>query len=158
MKHKNPHILRVKFSFKRWFVSNVARHSSTWILPDMITIPNLRITPGTKCQQGQNWYPYLRMENLRNHAPHCAAYTYLAYLWGYPWGLPLFPKWQLWQSLTPQHCDSFWIELYYRTYLYSWLHIVNPFLFPLQEIMEKEISLSNKYLVRFMQYHKLNKE
>ena len=158
MKHKNPHILRVKFSFKRWFVSNVARHSSTWILPDMITIPNLRITPGTKCQQGQNWYPYLRMENLRNYTPHWVAYTYLAYLWEYPRCLQHFPKWLQRKSLTPRYCDSFWIELNNRTYLYSWLHIVNPFLFPLQEIMEKEISLSNKYLVRFMQYHKLNKE
>ena len=107
MKHKNPHILRVKFSFKRWFVSNVARHSSTWILPDMITIPNLRITPGTKCQQGQNWYPYLRMENLRNHAPHWAAHTYLAYLWEYPWGLQQFTKRLHWKSLTPRYCDSF---------------------------------------------------
>ena len=116
----------------------------------MITVPNLRITPGTQCQQRQNWYPYLRMENLRNYTPHWVAYTYLAYLWEYPRGLKHFPKWLQWKSLTPRYCDSFWIELNNRTYLYSWLHIVNPFLFPLQEIMEKEISLSNRYLVWFI--------
>ena len=46
-----------RFSFNRWWVSRVVGHLRTRILADTISVPYLRITPGTQSPQEQKWSP-----------------------------------------------------------------------------------------------------